>query len=101
METENNHNTGVELTDLKAAYDAGRVRHFTPYCVRYNEYTLDIEVLTSKADNSGDTWRKQSVKKDGETLWCKSLDDVLSVLANEGLADAYKLRFNHDGSINW
>ncbi len=94
----------IELSNLLSEYEAGRVRHFTPYCARYDAYTLDVEVLTRKADDSGDSWVKQSVTENGEVLWFKSLNDVLVALADVGLAEAYKLRFaNRNGNtfLNW
>ncbi len=94
----------IELSNLLSGYESGKVRHFVPYCVRYDAYTLDVEVLNRKADNSGYTWRKQSVYENGEVLWFKSLNDVLVALADVGLSEAYKLRFaNRDGNtfLNW
>ncbi len=94
----------IELSELLSEYKAGRVRHFRPYCARDNAWLLDIEVLTPDAEGDGESWRIQSVKKDGETLWLKSHDDVLETLSEVGLAEAYANRFEQRNGMtysNW
>ncbi len=65
---------------------------------------LDIEVLTPHSEGDGESWQIQSVKKNGETLWLKSHDDVLATLADVGLAEAYAKRFEQRNGMtysNW
>ncbi len=94
----------IELSELSAEYEAGRVRHFTPRCVRYDEYCIDIEILNRVADDSGDVWQRGRVNKDGKIAWFGSLDECIETLAGVGLAEAYELRFDRSkGSVhlNW
>jgi hypothetical protein len=95
----------MEISQIYDAYLSGRVRHFKPYLAPGNLYHIELQVLCRKADDTGDFWRNDSLRQDGNIMLFKSQSDAIDSLASAGLLDAYNQRFSIDDDgvtiLNW
>jgi hypothetical protein len=83
----------MEISQLFDAYQAGRVRHFRPYLAPDNLYSIDLQVLIRRADDTGDHWVNSTLKRDGAILWYPSQEAAVAALEDVGLKAAYEKRF--------